>query len=1211
MAFNPSGAVAVPLTVFGSWVTEVPPESVPENISPDNQDIVYRPGGVGSRPCADALLANPFPVGGPDNTTPTVVNQFSFVLPIGAIQNLYFDSNGVLWVENFSSTPGIYSQLAQSIPGSFCRFMSSFGRCYIAISDGLHGADIPYQYDGTNLLRFTNDAPGAAPAVNSITFPPVSAATGGGRTDTIASITTSGLSGGNYTSVTVVFSAPDPLLLAYQTFTVSGNTNSNFNSVRFGITYVSPDFSFIQCAFYSATALSGTGGTATFTGASLSRQNNVVTAYTSAAHNLRIGYQALLQGNGTLAIGGGVASITINNEQNPGRALVTTNSAHGLLPDNDVAITGVTPATVGSAWSAAWNGSVTTMTSGTAHNLVPGAVVVVAGGSGAGAVFNTTVTVALVPSPTVISFAAAYIGTPPLTASGLTVSISWPVPDDTPTPTYFEVDECPTPTSFFVQVTYTDGVWASGNVTFSWDGTFFVQTVPSPTSFTYLQYGPPGSTTETAGTITPWGQCAPGLHLVAVCFQNTQGDITAPSPFATFESDGGQYPSIINIPIGPATTVARILVFTGAQPNVPGELPPFFYIPEIPQIEGQIVGTSTVINDNTATAALLDFSDTTLYAALGISIPGNNLANQFVLDGALGFGAYTSRLTTWGQRNTVDNLLGMHFGGGTYPFQSVPLGWTIPSNSVHGTYAPGYWAGAWNVSASSADTNGTSGLLQQSAYVDCYGKPILTGNTSYSVRFQVATIVGVQSNLVFFFFMTSASTGYSNVESINASNLTTWEAGNLGYLEVNLGQKTPIAIPPDMIFGFYAQSLSGVVSFATSEWSLFFTQTPYLDQLAFGSYVNNPAGMDGDSGEFGANDPSKLMDMSILRDTLYLLTQAPTGRLHETNGSAVSEPNGWQVDEVAANCGTLSAFGLTHSQADDTAASGGDDWMAWPSEGGVFIFGGGVPEKISQEIQPNWYDPSQANTSLQINMAAAATIWAINDPVDRLLMIGLPIGSATAPNQIYVLNYRNLGSAQAIAGSPPFHPSFSGKLIATDNSRKWTHWNLPMNNAARMYRSVGELTLTLAGGNGQAPGLAPGYGNAYSLNPALKTDEDYGQVFPFYVTYAFLDPEKAQALQLKGGRILMAYLMAYIQGTGQVTMTYYPESLNNMWRLATTRTLNNTFFDREFGGANCTGNRIFVKIASSPITGTDNSFTLTRLTAFVKNAKLLIGGRNQ
>jgi hypothetical protein len=281
------------------------------------------------------------------------------------------------------------------------------------------------------------------------------------------------------------------------------------------------------------------------------------------------------------------------------------------------------------------------------------------------------------------------------------------------------------------------------------------------------------------------------------------------------------------------------------------------------------------------------------------------------------------------------------------------------------------------------------------------------------------------------------------------------------------------------------------------------------------------------------------------------------------------------------------------------------------------IYGGGVPEKISQEIQPNWNDPTRSDKTVQINMAAATTVWALNDPISRLLFFGLPIGTASSPSQIYVLNYEHLASAQAIAGSPPFHPSFAGKLIATDNSRKWTHWLRPMNGAARMYRSAGKLTNVFFGGNGQTLGAAAGYGNIYTLNPAKLTDDDFGQIYPYYVTYFFVDPERRQQMQLKNGRLLLAYILAQIQPqpgdtNSQITLTYYGDNLANPWPLTTTRILTPNFWkDRNFGGGMAQGERIAIKIASSPITGTDNSFVCSRLEAFLRNARLLVSGVNQ
>jgi hypothetical protein len=294
---------------------------------------------------------------------------------------------------------------------------------------------------------------------------------------------------------------------------------------------------------------------------------------------------------------------------------------------------------------------------------------------------------------------------------------------------------------------------------------------------------------------------------------------------------------------------------------------------------------------------------------------------------------------------------------------------------------------------------------------------------------------------------------------------------------------------------------------------------------------------------------------------------------------------------------------VTHSQSDDEAASGGDNWMAWPSEGGALLFGGGLPEKITQEIQPNWNDPGRSGFT-QINMSASLSIWGFNDPVQRLLMFGVPTGTATAPNKIYVLNYRNLNSANAIMASPPFHPSFSGKLIATDNSRKWAPWNISANSAARVYRAPGQLSLVLCGGNGMTPGASASYGNIYTLTPGSATDDDYGAFSSYYTTYFFLDPEKAQALQIVG-RLLLAYWQMYVSGAGTLTVTPLIDEVSNSWSLSVSRTLASApKFDLEGGGGYATGNRIALKISGS--LGT--VWTLSRLIAYFKSAKMNIRG---
>jgi hypothetical protein len=1288
---NASGAAGSALTVWGSWVTDVSPDALPEGVSPDNQEIVFEPGGHGSRPCFQKVPGISFPaVGG---VIPTAVGGKSFVLPNGDIKNLYLDSAGRLWVEDLTNNPGTIALLLQSTPGSFYRSITQFGREYIALSDGLHGTEIPLQYDGTFLDRVTMDGPGAPPTVANLQLPAVQMVSSGNtlvrQNNSVTAYTAtahnlkvgyqaqiSNVPDSNSTTVNQTNNSGNQVVNSSVWDLNSGQYRSLFNPgtstlsafIAEGLGFTIPSNATIlgvvasfgiqaqgtttgtvaQVALWYSGSQEGTakspgtaitvaptvnsyGSASDLWGASLTPtivndpSFGFAISVTADSERVFLDFPFTVQiyytlsGSGTVAM---ITSIVINNETNPGLALITTSEPHGLIPDIYVSIVGVEPGTVANVSAAQWSAGKTTLTTSTNHNLNPGAVIQVGSvTTSTGSTtfqFNGTFTVESVPAPNQLAYYQTPItATDPdfiqATANTGAVTVAWPIPDDTPTPTYFEIDSCPSPTTFYIPVTYSDGTWTSGTVGFIWEGTFYVTEVSGPNEFVYYQPGPNGATSA-IGTVTPFGQAAPGLHLCQVLWLTRQGAIPAPSPPVTFIANGGQYVQVSNIPIGPPNVVGRILAFTGAQPVIPGVLPPFYYIPVPAQLEGQIVSTATVINDNTTTTATLDFSDNTLFAAIGISVPGNNLADQIVLDGALGFRTYLDRLLTIGQRNTVNNFLNLGFEGGALSTSpNSPLGWTSNSTVPTLVHASNYGSAsrpgiAWAVIPGSG-SGVTNVTLSQSAYLDAYGDPIILPNTYYSVRFMLVafgnTAINVQVSL------TSASTGFSSTATFNGVIAASWT-----YFSTPLTVITPQSIPSDLLLNVVALNVPASSTLAVDEVQLFYTANPYLDNQSYASYVSNPEGMDGSTGQWGPEDTAKIMDMGVVRGTLNILTQAPTGKLHETTGSTVTEPSGWTINPVAGQCGLLSAFSLAVSQADDATEAGGGQWMAWASDVGAMIFGGGLPEKISQEIQPNWNDPTRPNTAVQINMAAATAAWAMNDPVARLLYFGLPIGTATAPSQIYVLNYQHLGTAEAIAASPPFHPSFAGKLIATDNSRKWTHWLRAMNGAARMYRSAGQLTSVFFGGNGQTLGAAAGFGNIYTLNPSKFTDDDYGQIDPYYVSYFFLDPQTRQALQIKGGRLLLAYVLAQIQpmpgdSNSQVTLTYYGDSLNNPWPLTTTRTMTTPFYgDRNFGGGMAQGERIAIKISSSPVTGTDNSYLCTRFEAFFRNARILISGVN-
>ena len=1240
MAFTPDGAESS-LSVFGSYVSEMAPPDLPEGVSPACQDVSFLPGDVGSRPCLQKVFVNAFAA--------DIVSGKSYVNPTGDIENLYLTADGKLWWEDVTYNPGVATLIATVAPESYMKSCTAFGREYIGISNAQIGSDVPLQWDGSQLNRVTQDGPGVAPLVSSIALPPVVlAATGalslapnevqpGGTPNPDGSW--SQIYAFTYDSITSIVIGSSMTLAGYTSAAAVYNGTWTVLNTYVGSINLVVLAAYLPAGTVFSSQIAGVTWENLAEGVeSLIRTGNVVSATTATAHQLQVGYLAQIAGVPAQVIAGpsgsppagAIVSITIDNEEQPGIATVVTTDPHGLLPQNQITLTGVAGVAVGGAITAAtWSGGIAAISTTTAHGLTVGAVVTIAGVGSATTGMNGTFPVLAVQGPTSFTYLFTPLAVPTISLSTPTTTLNWPVPDTT-APTYFEVQSSPTPTSFQIAVNYSDGAWATGTVSFGWIGTFFVTAKLSDTSFQYQQYGPNGSSGATTGSsVTPFGQAAPGLRQCAVAFLTRNGAITAFSPPVTFEANGGQYLSISAIPIGPATVTGRILLFTGAE----GQL--FYYIPAPAQENGLIVSTATQINDNVTTQVLLDFSDPTLFAATGASIPGNDLASQVGLDGALGFGVYASRLITWGQRNRIGNLLNMGFDGGyvSQPpgIQVLPSGWTAgwdatqsgsliasPRNTPLADFGE-----AWQT-ACPADTE-QHGNLQQSLYQDFYGAPIATPNTQYTIRawLQVSTQV---ADITFWATMTSASTGFTAYANVSGAAISTTGA----FHEATFNLTTPAVIPQDLILTTFWVNNGGVqITGVQDEQSMIYTDTPYVLPL-LGSYVNNPEGLDGVTGPFGPNDDQQpVMDFSIIRKAMYILTQEPAGRLHQTEDNGVTEPAGWNVEELAAICGALGPFAVTKSQADNASASGGEEWMAWASASGARIFGGGQPALISQEIKPDWIGADQAgalqwSSSNGINWTFQNTAWVINNPITRVLYFGVPLGGNPqgSPTKIYQMDYKELATAYDIAESPPYRVSFAGKLVATDRTRKWAPWNLPMNGAALMYRAPGNLSAVFFGGNGAPPGVLPGFGNCYTLNSSKYTDDDYGQVYSSYTTYFFVSRDQEQALSymagqerlnLGGGRKLLAYLIGYVSGVGQVTLTVQRNRLNNPSINSCVRQLaQQPNFDLEWGGGNVQAQRMAIQVASSPLpNSTDNAFSLQRLSIWLRRAKLYARGSAQ
>ena len=670
-----------------------------------------------------------------------------------------------------------------------------------------------------------------------------------------------------------------------------------------------------------------------------------------------------------------------------------------------------------------------------------------------------------------------------------------------------QVATAPSPLTFTYAQPAADSSSSSGNVFDIWNGTFPVTAVPTATTFQYSQVGPPDFATS-SGTVQQFGQIAPGVHNVVYSFLTRSGYITRPSPPATFSFSGGSYAVIGNLAPGPPNVVARIVQFTGAGGAN------HFYIPVPVLSNGMKIGTSTVVNDNTSVNAAFDFSDNALFNATATDIPGADLFALVVLAPCLNVKTYASRLFWIGEFNKVQNFLNMGFEGG-FLTANQPLGWTLSDSQGALVSSPVDFGYAWQITGTGVGN--AVGMISQPAYQDYLFDPILLPLQTYNLTFWAQAQTVGQLGAVYCDFF-SPSQGILASGSINASNIPTAGA----FVTITLNNATPSVIPPDTLIRVYAK-LSAGEHVTIDELMTVYADNPYRNNLMRVSYANDWESYDESSGEIGpTDDNSQILDGGIIRQSFVMVTAEGA---HITEDTATGEPDTWAVRLVDSKAGGVSSRCVVT----------GGYWLAWVSQNdtdlSMVIMDGGSTYRISQEIQPDFSG---------INKAAMSTIWAVIDTggSSKRIYIGVPTGTNTTPNVIYPMDYRELDSSSDIATHGSLHISFTGKMLTTDLSRKWTRWNLPMNCGAIMNRTVNAKQFCVGSGGG-------GFGNMYYFDPLKLTDDDYGQMFPEYTGYFFVNHEAETQLPVGAWQKFYDWSKVYITGVGYLQVTPYVDSLSN------------------------------------------------------------------
>jgi len=639
-------------------------------------------------------------------------------------------------------------------------------------------------------------------------------------------------------------------------------------------------------------------------------------------------------------------------------------------------------------------------------------------------------------------------------------------------------------------------VTVAGVTDASFNGVFVVGSVPTISTLTYLQGGADSSSSGGTATLTP--QISAGVHKVSVFFKTRQGYLTQPSPPVSWTAAGGRRVTISGIPIGlsDVNIVQRILAFT------PSGGDSFYYT------SGLNNTPKMVITNNTTTTVTLDFSDSALLAGT----PVDDLFRLVELGECAGVIGYASRLFWWGERNRLGNFSNLSFDGGWSTGPDIPYGWTRDATFGVGGLR-GFsqlWGGSYVIFGDGATA--TRGLLTQSAVADATGLPRIAPNIGYSVRARVGPLPPLtQGTLQIHLFSSSAG--------INTTGLVVTTAQVNALPDNTVGEFSDVltaplvSIPSDLVLRVYADGTpNSGGGFIVDNIEIFPTAQPYSPSLVRASRAEDPESYDGINGllSVSENDGQAMRSAFVLRGQLYFVKEHS---IHSTQDDGVNEPADWTITEVSRTVGTPSVDGV----------GVGEDWVAIAHRSGLYVFSGGEPVKVSQEIQPLWD---------QINWAAGHTLWVRVDTRAKRILVGVPIGSATQPNRILMLDYRGLHTAEEIAAMASVNSSASsGRILAGGRARKWAPWRITANSAALIERPDGTARFFLGNGAGN--------GKIYDLSDSQFSDD--GAAISSYYTTAFLPGvDDEGSLQVGTHRKLFSYLTCYAEGAGNLSLSAFP-----------------------------------------------------------------------
>lgn len=1054
----------------------------------------------------------------------------SFPSSNGTLRTLAIDADGEWWVEDVTNDPGVLTPLLSGLPkNGYAKSVTADDREYVCFNDLTTGDDIPRQYTGDWIDRITQVGPGAPP-----TFTP-QANTG---TEYAISTITQPAAHSRGSSYFLQSAGPgssvagNVVTFYYSDSTLAGPDTDLVNAVNSGYpVYVYASFTGTPTTFGPLVVQVLNVGLASPPGQPRKFYyftfNVATVAYTYYQGSGHTGYTA--------------------NYQRTLATMTTTDPVPGLSVGSNATITGASVANYDSTWliaqtpnSGAMVITQTSVASGVAtysytlsSGVAPaaGELTTVTGTTNANGVLNVT-------NAAIASASGGSTGT-------FTVNVA--APDTT--------------------AAAESGQATTAGTQFCFDPGF-----PLLGTSTNPIYGP-----STGGNLVFAGTnqfISPGTRQGVVFFGTRNAAETFPSIPVTFTVPSNTSTLICSqIPIGPPNvTYRQISITEPGQNGVPGGN---FYTIDDPvtyTVNGvQYTSNSFRIPNNTDTSVSLTFRDSDLLAARRIDVAGEDLFNQIEIGNPAWVQSYAGRLFYGLTQTKVQNFLNLSLDGGYLPAsQPQPLGWNIEEGSGELIVSPSF-GNSYYVKNTSGATAASAGLITQSACRDYYGVEIVRPNVPYSVRVTARIPSGnTNGSLVIDLFSANQPVGSFTIPFAGMS--TTMQTFS-GVLTVGLAQ-----VPSDLTLRVYGSNMADSADYEVDRLEIFPTRQPVNETKLLVSYEDDPEGVDGNSGAIDTNSENTqpCYGAVVMYDLLYLLKDKS---LYYTQDSSGDEPSQWGVHEVSNKAG---ACGVN-------AYDSGEEWILMANRNGVYLFTGGEPQKISQEIQQVWD---------ALNWDAGQSIWVRNDVAARKFYVGVPMptpnfwlpdapvnATPAFPNVVLICCYEGDSSGSELADADPIHKTFYGDILAEELERKWSIWQIPCPYADFITQANGENAPLLFGN---------GIGNSkiYILD---QTNDD-GKEIPWrYLTYGFgSDKDVQKAPALGPGRKRWSYLLATVAGAGNAVVKLFSNRLDGGTTYTVPGGMNLTAddFDRE-RPLNIPGNRVYVEFSSG---GLDSTMDLSQVT---------------